>query len=311
MATNRILQTSDGIHSDSFRPVEWALVGSTSLIWGASFLFIAVALDSLPAGVIAFGRVLLGAGTLLLFRSAWRVINRADMPRLVAVGLIGIGAPALLFALAEQTVDSAVVGMLVAGVPILTAAVHTSMTRRLPGRPQQVGLLLGFVGIVLLVMPGLAGAQATPLGILYVLLAILGYAISNNLYVPLAHEYGAAAVQLWGQIAAGAALLPLGLMALPDAEWELLPVLALVALGVLGTGVARVMHVDLVRRVGASRGTIAAYLIPIVALLLGVALRDDEVAPIQIAGMVLALAGGWWLSRAERRPVRETVSSRT
>jgi drug/metabolite transporter (DMT)-like permease len=293
----RLLSADSGSHQEAYGPAEWGLVSTTSLIWGASFLFIAVSLEAFSPGVIAFLRVVLGAATLALFSRARTRIARPDRGRIIFVGVIGIALPAYLFAVAEQSVDSAVAGMLVSGVPIVSAAIFALVTKRLPGPRQRLGLLIGIVGILMLTLPELQGAQAAPLGVGLVLLAVVGYGVSNNVYVPIGRRYGALAVQLWSQIAALVVLVPAGLLGWSDSTFAIRPAMALVALGVLGTGIARAAHVELVTRVGPARGTISAYIIPVVALILGVVLLNDQVAPLQIAGVAIALLGGWLISR--------------
>jgi drug/metabolite transporter (DMT)-like permease len=293
----RLLSADSGSHQEAYGPAEWGLVSTTSLIWGASFLFIAVSLEAFSPGVIAFLRVVLGAATLALFSRARKRIARPDRGRIIFVGVIGIALPAYLFAVAEQSVDSAVAGMLVSGVPIVSAAIFALVTKRLPGPRQRLGLLIGIVGILMLTLPELQGAQAAPLGVGLVLLAVVGYGVSNNVYVPIGRRYGALAVQLWSQIAALVVLVPAGLLGWSDSTFAIRPAMALVALGVLGTGIARAAHVELVTRVGPARGTISAYIIPVVALILGVVLLNDQVAPLQIAGVAIALLGGWLISR--------------
>jgi len=292
-----LLSADAGSHQGAYGPAEWGLTATTSLIWGASFLLIAVSLEAFSPGVIAFMRVLLGAFTLALFRRARRRIAPEDRTRILFVGVIGIAMPAYLFAVAEQSVDSAVAGMLVSGVPIVSASIFAVVTRRLPGPRQRVGLLVGFVGIFMLTLPELQGATAAPLGVGMVLLAVVGYGASNNVYVPIGRKYGALAVQLWSQLAALVVLLPAGILGWSESSFAIQPAMALIALGVFGTGIARAAHVGLVTRVGPARGTISSYIIPVVALILGVLVLADEVAPLQVAGVVVALFGGWLVSR--------------
>lgn len=293
--------TGDGSHAEAYSPFDWGLFVSISLIWGASFLFIAIGLRSLAPGVIAATRVVLGAGALLLFPKARRAIAPVDRGRVIAIGIAGQAAPALLFALAEERIDSALAGMLVSAVPIITAVMVTAITRRLPGRPQLVGLSVGFAGVVALTLPAVTDASGSAVGILFVMMAITGYAFSNVLYPPLQQTYGALPVIMWALVAASVVLAPLGLLGLADSAFEWGPVLAVLTLGVVGTGFARAMHMTLVGRVGANRGTIAGYSIPVIALILGVVFLDDSVKAIQVVGVLLALVGSYLVSRKETR----------
>lgn len=298
-----LVVTGEGSRREAYGALDWTLLGSISLIWGASFLFIAVGLRSLAPGVIASARVLLGLGALALFPAARRPIARSDRGRVVAIGLVSQAAPALLFALAEERIASAVAGMLVSATPILTAVLMTALTRRLPGRLQLVGLSIGFAGVVALTLPSLTGAGGSALGIFYVVLAISGYAFANVLYPPLQQTYGALPVIMWALVAASVALLPLGVLGLSRSTWEWGPVLAVFVLGVVGTGIARAMHMTLIGRVGPNRGAIAGYSIPVIALILGVVFLDETVKAIQIAGVALALSGSYLVTR--REPTRD------
>jgi len=299
--TRRVLVTAAGTRPEAYGPLDWSLLAATSLIWGASFLFIAEGLESIEPGTIAWGRLVLGVAALAPLRAARRRIDKADWPPIIAVAVMGVGMPALFFALAEQWVPSAVAGMLVSATPLMTVLVGVALTHTLPSRVQRVGVLVGLVGVILLSAPDIRGAGSSALGIGLVIVAVFGYGFSNQLYPPLTHRHGALATMFWAQLVAAVLLAPLGIAGLPDSSFSWVPVLSVVALGVLGTGWARVMHLTLVGRVGANRGTIAGYLIPVVALVLGVVLRDEVVAPVQVAGVLVALSGGWLLSRKESR----------
>jgi drug/metabolite transporter (DMT)-like permease len=306
----RLVVTGEGSHHEAYSPLDWSLFGTISLVWGASFLFIAVGLRSLEPGVIASARVMLGAGALALFPKARRTIAAQDRGRVIAIGLASQAAPALLFALAEERIESALAGMLVSATPILTALLVSALTRKLPGRPQLLGLSIGFAGVVALTLPGFTGISGSGLGIIFVLMAISGYAFANVLYPPLQQTYGALPVIMWALVAASIILLPIGILGLPDSSFEWGPVVAVFTLGVLGTGIARAMHMTLIGRVGPSRGAIAGYSIPVIALLLGVVFLDEHVKLIQLLGVGLALAGSYLVSRKDTGTVSPPAERR-
>lgn len=296
-ATRRVAETVEGTHRGHFAFLDWGQLAINSLIFGSAFLWISVALRSVAPGLLAFGRVALGAAALALVARARVRIARQDRMRTVAAGFFGSAGPALLFALAEQRVSSALAGMLVSGVPILTAALAGVISRERPSRLRLVGLAIGAAGIVMLAVPDLRGAEAEPLGVALVLLAVAFYAVSGMLYAPLRHAYGALPVTMWTLLAAAAILAPFGVAGLADSRFEWGPVGALVLLGVLGTGVVWALHLDLLGRVGAVRAAVVGYSIPLVALALGVIVLDEHVVAIQVIGVVVALIGGWLVSR--------------
>lgn len=292
--------TNVGSHTDAYGPTEWGLTVTIGIVWGSAFLWIALGVDHLAPGVVAFGRVLLGAVALALFARARRRIDRSDWARIGAVAVLGNAGPALLFAMAETSLDSAVAGMVTAATPILSLIVAAMLLRSLPGRAQVVGIILGFIGIFMMTLPSLAGSEANPVGVGLVFMATVGYAISGNLLVPLQQRYGGPAVTMWALVVSSVVLLPFAAVSIDESEFAASAVIAVVILGVVGTGIVRAMAATLAGRVGAPRMSTTTYLIPIVAIVLGVVFRDEVVAPIAIGGVVVVLVGAYVATRAVR-----------
>lgn len=298
-AERRLLETSDGTLLSAFGAPEWGLLVGIALVWGSSFLLISVGLESLAPGMVALLRVGLGAATLALFPRARRAVPREDLPRIAFLGIIWIGIPFLLFPIAQQHVDSSVAGMLNGAMPVATAAWATLLLRRLPGRVQMLGIAVGFAGIVLVFLPELQESQATAFGALLLVVAVLLYGLATNLVVPLQQRHGSLAVILRAQLSALVLIAPVGLSQLGRSSFELVPVLAMLPLGILGTGLALVGMATLAGRVGSTRGSIAIYVVPVVAIVLGVTVLSEQLAPIALLGMGLVLLGAWLTSRSE------------
>lgn len=292
--------TNVGSRPGAYGPAEWSLTLVIGIIWGSAFLWIAIGVDHLSPGVVTFVRVLLGAGALALFSRARRRIDRSDWARLAVIGVLGNAGPALLYAMAETTLDSSVAGMVTAGVPILSLFVAALLLRHLPGRAQVVGITIGFIGIFMMTFPSLAGSRADPVGVGLVFLATIGYAITGNLLVPLQQRYGGPAVTMWALAVSSVVLFPFAAVTVGESDFVFTAVLAVVILGVLGTGIVRAMGATLAGRVGAPRMSTTTYLIPIVAVVLGVVLRGEVVAPVAIVGVGVVLVGAFVASRAVR-----------
>lgn len=297
-----LAESVEGTSQGDFRLIDWGQLVAVSMIFGSAFLWIALALRSISPGTLSFGRVVMGAAAVSVLPAARCAIRRVDWPRLGLASFFGIAAPVFLFALAEERIPSALAGMLVSAIPIMTAAVAAIETRTWPRRTRLAGLAVGFVGIVLLVAPDLSSGGAEAVGVVMVLTAVMAYAIASTLYAPLQQTYGALRVTLWVLILSAVMLLPLGVLGLSDSSIEPLSTTALVILGVVGTGVVGVLYVGLVGRVGAVRSSIAGYLIPIVALLLGVVFLSEQIEWVQAGGVVVALAGGYVMSRSADDP---------
>jgi drug/metabolite transporter (DMT)-like permease len=298
-ASRPLLETGSGSRPGAFGPREWLLLTGIALIWGSSFLFIDLGLEALEPGVIALARVTLGVMALALVPAARRPVLRQDRLRVAFLGVIWAGLPMLLFPVAQQWIDSSVAGMLNGAVPLAGAAWAVLLGRPLL-RVHLVGLLVGFAGVLAIFWPQLDGSRATTVGASLVVLAVLLYGLAVNLAVPLQQRYGALPVLVRAQLAALVLLAPFGLWSLPRSRFELGPVLALLPLGVLGTGVAFMWMTILVGRVGGPRGSVAAYFIPVVAIALGFVVLDERVVPGALAGTVLVAAGAWLASRPER-----------
>jgi drug/metabolite transporter (DMT)-like permease len=275
------------------------LLASIALIWGSSFLFMAIGLEAFEPGVVTMARVGLGAATLALVPRARSSIERVDLPRVVLLGVIWIGIPLSIFPIAQQWIDSSVAGMLNGAVPITSVMWATALLRRLPGWRQLVGIGVGFAGVVAISVPEVAASSATALGTFLVIVAIVLYGLATNVAVPLQQRYGALPVLFRAQLAALVIVVPLGLLQLPGSSWSWASAAAMVPLGVLGTALAFVFMATLVGRVGGPRGAVAIYFVPIVAMVLGVVFRDETIAPIAIVGVGLVIVGAWFASRRE------------
>ena len=170
---------------------------------------------------------------------------------------------------------------------------------------QAVGLGVGFTGIVLVSIPELPAAglgdERAFLGVLMALLAAFLYGLSATLITPLQQRYGSLAVMSRAQLGAIAVVLPFAAVGLRGSTFAWPSVLAMVPLGVLGSAVAFVAVATLIGRVGAPRGAIAIYFVPVVAILLGVVLLDERIHPLALAGSALVVLGAWLTSRREVR----------
>jgi drug/metabolite transporter (DMT)-like permease len=299
MAT-KLLSTSHGTNREAFTTGDWALFLSLSMIWGSSFLFMAIGLDAFHPGVVTLGRIGLGAVFVALIPRTRAVkVERGDWGKILVLAAIWSAIPFTLFPIAEQWIDSAVAGMLNGATPILTAIVASILHRSLPGRMQTAGLLLGICGVVAIAVPSAGGGSTAALGVVLVVLATVGYAFSLNMVSPLQQKYGSLPVMARILPVATVMVVPFGLYGLTESSFAWSSLLAVAAIGVLGTGLAFVLMGTLVGSVGATRASFLTYLIPVVALVLGVVFRDEVVSPIAIAGIALVITGAILASRRE------------
>ena len=171
--------------------------------------------------------------------------------------------------------------------------------RKLPGWRQLLGIGIGFAGMVLIFAPELEVGGDQLIGALLVVLAVAFYGLAANLSVPLSQKYGSLPVVFRAQLVALAVVAPIGILQLPDSTWSWESALAMLPLGILGTGAAFAFMATLTGRVGGPRASVAIYFLPIVAIVLGVVILGESVAPIALAGVLLVMAGAWIASRRE------------
>lgn len=269
---------------------DWVLLVLPGLIWGASFLFIAEGLTAVGPNGVTFSRIAIGFLALSLVPAARRPIARADWPATAGLGVLWLAFPLSMFPFAEQEVSSALTGMLNGATPLFVAAGASIVARRLPERGALVGLGVGFTGAVLMALSDLGGPSRMR-GIALIVVALASYGVALNLARPLQQRNGALPV-LWRALGVAVLLTaPLGLPAVVAGHWSLRPALAMLMLGALGTGLAHVLTAIAAGRLGATLASSTAFLMPVVALLLGTTLRHESVALASVAGAATCLLG--------------------
>jgi drug/metabolite transporter (DMT)-like permease len=274
----------------------WMFVVVPGLIWGASFLFIAEGLQAVAPMGVTFVRIAIGFATLSLVASARRPILREDRAKTAALGVLWLAFPLSMFPFAEQHVSSALAGMLNGATPLFAAIVASLLARRAPSRGIVVGLIVGLAGGVLIALPSVGEGHSSRTGVLLILAALVCYGVSINLARPLQQRNGALPV-IWRALGVSVILTaPLGAPALARAQWSTAPLLSMLALGGLGTGIANVMVATAAGRIGATRASATTFLMPVVALILGVTLRHEHVATLSIVGCAVCLLGAWLIN---------------
>jgi drug/metabolite transporter (DMT)-like permease len=235
---------------------------------------------------------------LSLYPPARRAVPWSAWGRIAVLGLLWMALPMSMFPYAERSVSSAMTGMLNGAGPVFIAIAAAVMARRWPSRGILAGLLLGVAGTVIMAWRGMAADSSSAWGVALVLFAMACYGVSVNLARPLQQEYGGAPVIWRALLIASLLTAPLGAPELVEARWQTWPLIALACLGVFGTGVAYIVYITSAGRFGAVRAGATAFLIPVVALALGVGVRGETVAPLALAGGVVCLTGAWLMKRA-------------
>jgi drug/metabolite transporter (DMT)-like permease len=288
---------AEDVDAGAFAPSDWGMLAGVAVTWGGSFVLIDIGLDHLSPTLVAFGRIAFGALALSLIPASRTPVPRSDWPQIALVGVTWMAIPFVLFAVAQQWIDSSLAGMINAATPLMVALVAALLVRHLPSRIQGAGLLLGFAGVVAISLPSV-GSGSNALGVGLVLLAAALYGIAFNLTAPLQRRHGALPVIWRAQLVAVVLVLPAALAGIPSSDVDAGSLLAVAALGALGTGLAFYWFASLIGSVGATRGSITIYFVPVVAIALGATLLDESLHPAALAGTALVLGGAYLTSRA-------------
>jgi drug/metabolite transporter (DMT)-like permease len=270
------------------------LLLSLAAIWGASFMFIEIALDDFAPTTLMAGRVVVASLVLvglMLARGTFGRLRRAGW-RAFALGIINSALPFTLIAWGQEHIDSGVAAIANATVPIWVAllAIWLAHSERATGL-RIVGIVVGLVGVAVL-----TGAQPDVdawaiVGTLAVVVASILYAIASLLLQRQTERVDTITLSTATMLGATAVLLPFGLAQAPtDAPgWE--SVAAVVALGVAGTGIGLLIFMKIIGDYGSFRAGLVTYLLPVTALLYGSMLLDEEITGWMVAGLGLILLG--------------------
>jgi drug/metabolite transporter (DMT)-like permease len=286
------------------------MMGAAAALWGASYLFIKVALDDVSEGGIVCLRTALGAVVLVALAHRWGALEslRGHGRWILVVAVVQVVAPFLLITFGENHIDSQLAGILVSSAPIFTAllALRFDREQRMTGWGA-VGIGVGMLGVVLLFGLDLSGDADTLAGGAMVLVASVGYAVGAIIIKHRLRGVEPVAVAGSTMVVAALATLPLFLLTLPDHAPALKTVGSLLVLGAGGTGLAFLWFYTLIRDLGPARASVIAYIAPGFSVLYGATLLDEPVTVGAIGGLALILAGSW-LAVGGRLPGRLTRS---
>lgn len=273
-----------------------------AFVWGSSFILMKIGLKSFSPEQAGALRILLASLVLLpISLKQLKNLQQKDLKSLLIAGFIGSFFPAFLFMKAETQIDSSLAGMLNSLTPVFTLIVgmlfHQTAFRWL----QTVGLSLGLAGATGLILAGDGFHIGTVNSYaFYIVLATCFYAISiNRIKAKLSHLNGIQVTSLSFLFIGPVALIYLLTTnfapVLANPEWPV-HLLALAALGIVGTAMAMLLMNSLIRHSSAVAASSVTYIIPIFAIMWGV-LDGEKVTVLHLVCMGLILSGVYLISR--------------
>jgi drug/metabolite transporter (DMT)-like permease len=285
-------------------PRAWAAFAAMSVIWGTPYLFIKIAVDASVSPIfVSWARVVIGA--VILLALAWRagVLRGLRWRWMGVLALVEIIFPFPLIAAGEQRVSSSLAAIVIACVPLIVAliALRFDAAERASGR-RLAGLFIGLAGVVALVGLDVAGNGRALVGVGFLIVAAIGYAIGPMVIKSRLGGLDPRA-SMGGSLALAAVVLTPFALASPGRTPSTEAIVAIVVLGLVCTALAFVLFSVLIAEAGPGRATVITYVNPVVALALGVVVLGERPGAGALAGLALILAGSW-LSTDGRLPRR-------
>jgi drug/metabolite transporter (DMT)-like permease len=282
------------------RPMQrdWLALIVLALMWGTSYAFIKLGVQTLPTFTLISARLFIG----FVFLATVVTVARERLPRnpriylhLLVMALVNVVIPFTLITTAERSVDSAIAAIINGALPLVVILLAALVLHDEPitvGR--LIGLLVGYTGVIIIVSPGLATSTSSEIS---GELALLGSTIS----------YGVGAVysrramrgirpMIPAAFQVGFAFLIVFTLALLNEDpfaisWNGDALLAVAWLGVFGSGAAYLLNFRLLARIGATRTSILAYFLPIIGIVSGALMFQEHIDPVVLLGTALVIGG--------------------
>jgi drug/metabolite transporter (DMT)-like permease len=267
-------------------------------LWGSSFLFIEVALDDMEPSVLVVLRLLAAALVLVPFmavREGTRTLFellRAGWRPLVVLGAINAAVPFTLIAWGQKHIDSGIAAIANASVPIFVVllAIRFRPSEKVTGA-RALGILAGLVGVAVLAGANPEGSWWAAAGTLAVVVASFLYAAGALFAQTHVEDLDPILLVTGSSLAAAIMLAPLSIAQAPSSVpgWEAWAAVAV--LGVGGMALGQFVYYVMVERHGSTKASLVTYLLPGMALILGIVFLDEPLTVAAVAGLALVLLG--------------------
>ena len=288
------------------------LLGLNALTWGSSFLFIKLVVEGTTPLMLTFGRCAIGSAIM------WGYIRWTGRPAIASgrqgleyfsserTGLLVVaimtGVPFTIFAWAETHISSGLAGIANASTPVWSTLLAMRFDREHQGsRLRWVGVMLGFAGVTLLVVAeGASGSAADAFALASLTVAAFCYSVGGIVTRARLLQIDSARVAAWSSTIPAIVLAVPAIVSLHGHMPPTRSLLALLALGVIPTGIGLLLYYRLLELVGASRAAMVTYVMPPLAVAYGVIFLGESVPAVAIVSMVVILLGVWVGSRDRR-----------
>ena len=279
---------------------DWILLTALAAIWGSAFMFIKIS-------AVVFGPVLLVTLRLLiaglvfmpvLLRDSKRHLFRPYLPAILIIAIVSNAIPFSMFAYASLGATSNMLGILNGTTAFLTTVIAYFWIKESVTSKQIIGLLLGFIGVLILVNP--SNGSTTLIASMCAMIGSLCYAF-NAVYLQKHHSNSDKIVLIgWSMLFGGLLMIPLASFNLPNAMPDINSILALLWLAVISTGLGYLAYVRLIDKIGAVKTATLTYLLPVFSIIWGAIFLQEQITFIILGGFIFVMMGMYFANSSNK-----------
>lgn len=293
-------------------------LGLLALIWGASFLFIKLAVRDMSPATLVLSRAVLGAVTLGLIFAARRQSpipagTRSRLLPFLVMAIFGSLLPWFAFGFGELSISSALASILNATTPLWTAVFAYWVTpAERPSAINYLGVGIGFLGTGIVIAPDMIGhpLRATTIGTLAVAGAAASYAVAALVQRRRLRGVSPLQVGFWQLALTAPFAFAFAIPTIGATRLNGTSIIAMLALGVGGSGIAYLLYYFMMNTLGGTRATTVTFLLPVTAVFWGASLLREAITIPILVGLVVILVGVYLTSRPRRPRAAAVVEGR-
>ena len=269
----------------------WLVLTFLGAIWGSAFIFIKIAAPEFGAIGLVQARLIIASTVFLpiLFRKKYLSLLKFSWKHSLLLAITNNAIPFTLFSYASLSSNSNMLAILNSSAALFTMVVAYFWINEQVSKKQIFGLIIGFIGIVVLVNP--FNAQTTLLASLACLLAALCYGTANVFIQKFATEVNKLVLIGWSLNIGGLIYLPYTILSFPEIVPSNEAIISLIWLGAVGTGLAFIGYIRLIEKIGAVRTSTVAYFLPVFGIIWGNIFLNEQVTFIVVIGCFMVLTG--------------------
>jgi drug/metabolite transporter (DMT)-like permease len=279
---------------------DWILLTALAAIWGSAFMFIKIsAVDFGPILLVTLRLLIAGLVFMpFLLRKKKRSLFKSYLPAILIIAIVSNAIPFTMFAYASLGATSNMLGILNGTTAFLTTVIAYFWLKESVSLKQIVGLLLGFIGVLILVNP--SNGSTTFIASMCAMIGSLCYAF-NATYLQKYHSNSDKIVLIgWSMLFGGFFMIPLASFNLPDAMPDTNSILALFWLAVISTGVGYLAYVRLIDRIGAVKTVTLTYLLPVFSIIWGAIFLQEKITSIIFGGFIFVMMGMYFANTSNK-----------